>query len=285
MYRVIGADGQHYGPISAEQLARWIADNRLNAQSLIQPEGSQDWKALGSFPEFADALKTTSPPPPPPLGALPPKPDADALAAEILARDYDVDIGRCLSRSWDLLTRHFWLIVGASFVLGLIQGAVGLLAGVCMGGLYFLLLKLIRRQPAEFGDAFAGFSLAFLQLFLAGLVSGLLSFMGFLFCLLPGIYLAVAWIFALPLVIDKNLDFWPAMELSRKIITRHWWLFLGFLLVNFLVTLLGLAVCIVGVFVAQPLVLGALAYAYEDIFGRQPAAAPPSAPAAQPGLA
>jgi hypothetical protein len=37
--------------------------------------------------------------------------------------------------------------------------------------------------------------------------------------------------------------------------------------VNFLVILLGVAVCIVGVFIAQAVVLGALAYAYEDLFG------------------
>jgi hypothetical protein len=281
MYRVIGTDGQQYGPISAEQLRRWLAENRLNAHSLVQPEGSAEWKPLGSFAEFADALKAT--PPPPRLGGSLEKPDADQMAAEILARDYEVDIGSCLARGWDLLTRHFWLMVGASFVVGLIQGAVGLLAGVCTGGLYFLLLKLIRRQPAEFGDAFGGFSLAFLQLFLAGLVSGILFSIGLLFCLVPGIYLGVAWIFALPLVIDKNLDFWPAMELSRKVVTRHWWLFFAFALVNFVVMLLGLAVCIIGVFIAQSVVLAALAYAYEDIFGRQPAGAQPSAPMAGPG--
>jgi len=266
MFRVIGADGQHYGPIDTEQVRRWIAENRLDARSLVQPEGSQEWKPLGGFPEFADALKANWAPPPL-SGGSPPSPDADALAAEILARDYDVAIGSCFARSWDLLTRHFWLIVGASFVLGLIQGAIGLLAGVCMGGLYFMLLKLIRGEPAQFGDAFAGFTLAFLQLFLAGLVSGLLTSLGFLCCLLPGIYLAVAWIFAVPLVIDKHLDFWPAMELSRKVITRHWWLWLAFFLVSFLVILLGLAVCIVGVFIALAVVLGALAYAYEDLFG------------------
>lgn len=290
MFRVIGADGQHYGPISTEQLRRWIAENRLDAQSLVQPEGSQEWKPLGGFPEFADALKANWSPPPL-SGVSPPLPDVGALAAEILARDYDVAIGSCFSRSWDLLTRHFWLLVGACFVLALIQGAVGslvgvwtggiplfvklsiheggigLLAGVCIGGLYFLLLKLIRGEPAQFGDAFAGFSLAFLQLFLAGLVSGLLTSLGLLCCLLPGIYLAVAWVFVFPLIIDKHLDFWGAMELSRKVITRHWWRWFGFALLNFLVLLLGLAVCIVGVFIAQAVVLGALAYAYEDLFG------------------
>lgn len=276
MYKMIGADGQQYGPISSDQLRQWIAENRVNAQTLIQAEGSADWKPLSSFLEFADALAAKTPPPPaaapPGLGAPPPKVNAEALAAEILARDYRLDIGSCISRSWDLLKQHFWLIVGASFVLGLIQGAIGFLAGVCMGGLYYLLLKLIRGERAEFGDAFAGFSLAFLELFLAGLVSGLLGALGLLLCLLPGIYLLVAWLFAFPLVIDKKLGFWAAMELSRKVVTRHWWAFLGLLLVNLLVILLGLAACCIGVYVAQPVAFGALAYAYEDIFGRPTAA-------------
>ena len=275
MYKIIGADGQQYGPVSAEQLRRWISENRLNAQTPVQPEGSQEWKPLSSYAEFANAFAAKPPllpqsPSLPPAGAPPPpKPDADALAAEILARDYRVEIGSCISRSWNLVTRHFWLIVGASFVIGLIQGAVGLLGGVCMGGIYFLLLKLIRGERASFGDAFAGFSLAFLQLFLAGLVSGILTSIGVLFCLLPGIYLGVAWMFALPLVIDKKLDFWPAMELSRKVVTRHWWLLFGFVLVNVLLILLGILVCCIGVYIAQPVVFGALMYAYEDIFGRQ----------------
>jgi len=254
-------------------LRRWIAENRVNAQTLIQPAGAPDWKPLSGFPEFADAFAAKIPPPqptaPPPFTPPPPKLDANALAAEILARDYRVEIGSCISRSWNLLTQHFWLIVGATFVVMLIQGAIGLLAGVCMGGLYYLLLKLIRGERAQFGDAFAGFSLAFLPLFLAGLVSGLLTSLGIVFCILPGIYLAVAWLFALPLVIDKKLDFWAAMELSRKVITRHWWVFLGLLLVNLLVILLGVAACCIGAYVAQPVAFGALAYAYEDIFGRQ----------------
>ena len=268
MYRIIGVDGNEYGPIPAEQLKQWIAENRANAQTKVLADGATEWKTVADFPEFAEALaaRTT----PPVVGASPPKPDADALAAEILARDYRIEIGSCFSRSWDLLTRHFWLIVGASFVLGLIQSAVGLLEGVCMGGLYYLLLKLIRGERAEFGDAFAGFSLAFLQLFLAGLISGLLTGIGVLLCLLPGIYLAVAWIFTLPLVIDKKMDFWPAMELSRKVVHRHWWVIFGLLLLNLLVCLLGLAACVIGVFLARPLALGALIYAYEDIFGTKP---------------
>jgi TM2 domain-containing membrane protein YozV len=74
MYRIVGKDGQQYGPVAAEQLRAWIAENRANAQTLAQAEGMPDWKPLGSFPEFAADLK----PPPaataPPPTILPPPP-------------------------------------------------------------------------------------------------------------------------------------------------------------------------------------------------------------------
>ena len=66
MYRIIGKDGQQYGPVTADQLRGWIAENRANAQPLVQTDGSQEWKPLGSLPEFAADLK------PPPMSAMPP---------------------------------------------------------------------------------------------------------------------------------------------------------------------------------------------------------------------
>ena len=68
MYKIIGADGQPYGPVNAEQIRRWIAENRVNAQTLILPDGASDWKPLSSFPEFVGETKSA----PPPLSAAPP---------------------------------------------------------------------------------------------------------------------------------------------------------------------------------------------------------------------
>ncbi len=65
MYKIIGADGQQYGPVTAEQLRLWIAEGRLNARSLIQAEGATEWKPLSACPEFVGDLK----PPTPPLAA------------------------------------------------------------------------------------------------------------------------------------------------------------------------------------------------------------------------
>jgi hypothetical protein len=56
MYFIQGADQKQYGPITAEQLRQWIAENRLNRTSQCRAEASTDWKPLGEFPEFADAF-------------------------------------------------------------------------------------------------------------------------------------------------------------------------------------------------------------------------------------
>lgn len=63
MYRIIGADGRQYGPISADQIRRWITEGRANAQTQTLVEGAAEWKPLGNFPEFAGYFTTQAPPP------------------------------------------------------------------------------------------------------------------------------------------------------------------------------------------------------------------------------
>ena len=70
MYKIIGTDGRPYGPVSAEEMRRWIAENRVNAQTQVQMEGSQEWKPLGSFSEFASGLNAVPPPIVPPPSAV-----------------------------------------------------------------------------------------------------------------------------------------------------------------------------------------------------------------------
>lgn len=86
MYRIIGIDGQAYGPVPADQLRRWIAEHRVNAQSLVLVEGTTEWKPLSAFPDFAAEVK---PPPvtpmvPPIMGPLPPS-DATRASSKIPA--------------------------------------------------------------------------------------------------------------------------------------------------------------------------------------------------------
>jgi len=55
MYKIIGADGKEYGPVSAELLRDWIQQGRVSLQTQARLEGSTDWKPLSGFPEFAAA--------------------------------------------------------------------------------------------------------------------------------------------------------------------------------------------------------------------------------------
>lgn len=67
MYKIIGADGRQYGPISAEQLRQWILEGRANAQTQTFADGATEWKPLGALPEFASAF---APPIPPTINPL-----------------------------------------------------------------------------------------------------------------------------------------------------------------------------------------------------------------------
>jgi hypothetical protein len=61
MYKIVGADQEVYGPVTAEELRRWMAEGRANAQTLVQREGSAEWIPLGTMPEFAAAFAATPP--------------------------------------------------------------------------------------------------------------------------------------------------------------------------------------------------------------------------------
>jgi hypothetical protein len=272
-------DQKEYGPINEQQLRQWIAEGRANAQTQVRPEGSAQWVALGALPEFLEALAAKAPPPVnvAVAGSVPPV-DPAAWAREIIARGVRVDIGGCISRSWDMLLRNFWLVVGATFLVTLAMMAVGsvphiggvaglILNGVFLGGLYYFFIRLIRGTHAGVGDAFAGFSIAFVQLMLASIVMSILGTLGLILCVLPGVYLIVAWVFALFLIIDKKIEFWPAMELSRRVVTSQWWAVFALVLVAALISVAGVLALLVGVFVTLPIGIGAIAYLYEDIFG------------------
>ena len=220
--------------------------------------------------------------------------DPEALAQEIIRRDYHIGIGSCIGRAWALVKSHFWLTVGATVLayLVLIAAAMIPLAGLLVqgpliGGIYWFMLRLLRGEPAVVGDAFQGFSRGWGQLVATSLVSsllivpavlpgiillaiamgasshgepnipllatgGLLMFAG----VLAAIYFTIAWIFALALVIDKGLDFWPAMKLSRRVVGLHWWQIFGLMLTT---GLLLAGVLMVGI-LATGLIGGAAAF-------------------------
>src|SRR5690242_20142704 len=110
MDRIIGADQQEYGPVSADQLRQWIAEGRASGASLIRPEGATEWQPLSAFPEFVDVLAAATTP------ASFARSQHPGLSPEILSRDYDLDIGSCIGNAWGLLKGNFGLIFGGTAI-------------------------------------------------------------------------------------------------------------------------------------------------------------------------
>ncbi len=327
MYRIIGGDNKEYGPITATQIQAWITEGRLNAQSLARAENTAEWKPLSAFPEFESVLRARYSPQAPGKALHPI--EAHNYATDVLSRVAGLDVGSCLSRSWKLVSQNFGILFGSVFVvwvIGILFQIIPLIgplaslvfSGVFYGGLYLVFIRRLRGESTSLADVFSGFSIILAQLILVGLVSKVLVFFAAACCLLlPGLYLFLAWVFAVPLVADKRLEFWSAMELSRKMVNRFFLQVLALLVVVWLPSILirlfiavktGLSIFpqiqeilvsgepdptrlmqwamhlagenflwgVVSKFILlvnMPWAVGALMYAYEDLFGTRPARA------------
>ena len=180
---------------------------------------------------------------------------------------------------WDLFRQYPTGFVGFCLLNLLIQALlnslsyVGAVASIAVTsplfmGNFIVSAKLLQGKTPEFRDFFAGFQYL-LPLMLLSLVAGLFIGIGTLLLIIPGIYLAVAYMFASYLVVDRRLDFWPAMELSRHTLNPRWFGFFAFMLLLVLLNLAGALLLGVGLLVTIPVSFCAVTVAYAEIFGLQ----------------
>ena len=242
--------------------------------------------------------------------------------AELLARDYEVDIGGCLNRGWETFKANAGVMIGATVLVYLAIFGISIVAnlipfvgivvsllfnGPLMGGLWVFYIRRLRRQDGGLSDAFSGFGPRFWQLALTQTIPGLISMgvMGLIALVmamtLPAMvastrarslassatahamliplvvsaviavlilfYLSTCWMFALPLAGDKGLKFWPALELSRRVVSKHWWMTFWLMIVCGVTAMLGFFACCFGLLVSAPVAFAMLASHYEKVFG------------------
>ena len=169
-----------------------------------------------------------------------------------IAGNYDFEILAVIKEAWEKtygMKGPFW---GAATIIGLglmvfmsvLSGILGIavLSGNAVGGMGLsLVLQLtitallypfmagiimlgIRRSvdlPITYTQAF-GYLGKTVPLVIAAMLITIGSMFGFMLFILPGIYLSIAWFLTIPLIVEKDLGSWEAMETSRKAITQHW---------------------------------------------------------------
>jgi TM2 domain-containing membrane protein YozV len=124
MYKIIGGDGQQYGPATAAQIRDWVAAGRANAHTLAQQEGAVEWKPLNSYADFADLATAIAGSAPPLLAAT------DLRKSKLVAGILGILVG------WAGVHRFYlgytaigiaqilvtFLTCGAGYIWGLIEG-------------------------------------------------------------------------------------------------------------------------------------------------------------------
>ena len=90
---------------------------------------------------------------------------------------------------------------------------------------------------------------------------------GLVLLIIPGLYLMAAYTLALPLLIDKGLAPWEALETSRKALTHQWFKVLGLLLALGFINLATLVTLGIGLIWTIPFTYIAIGVLYQRVFG------------------
>ena len=204
---------------------------------------------------------------------------------------YEVQTKHYLQTAWKIFKLYPLGFIGfsvielvsviACIILSSSSPLFGLLLEAAISPLHVGILivgaQLLQRQSCAFKDFFLGFHY-YKPLVIIGLLFGIISEIDKLF---PGqtaasiltltalIMLSVVYFFAPFLIFDRRLDWWEALETSRKTVQRRLMRIFGLNLILGLILNSGIFALGVGVFITYPLVECAATVAYADIFGLQ----------------
>jgi uncharacterized membrane protein len=81
------------------------------------------------------------------------------------------------------------------------------------------------------------------------------------------IFVSIGFTFSYTLIVDRKLAAMDAIKWSFKAAMANFWRLLGMTLLTGLLTFVGVLLCYVGAFLAFPIQYGAIAVAYEKVFG------------------
>lgn len=186
-----------------------------------------------------------------------------------------------ISSGFSLYRDNFAVLVVANLISTVISVATcGILAGPMAAGLLLVALACLDKQPSPpaIGDVFKGFDY-FLDTFLFCLVWGAIlaaAMLIFMFIPCVGQVLAIlAWavictlvVFAMFLIVDRKMSFWPASLASINMVKSNFFPFAGLVIVAAVLGNVGSLACCVGALVTMPFAACILAVAYRDLFGK-----------------
>ncbi|WP_419174648.1 hypothetical protein [Desulfosediminicola sp.] len=144
----------------------------------------------------------------------------------------------------------------------------GVVSTILTAGLIYMGVKRLKEGDIRWQDLFSGFEVAG-KVIVTWLLSLILLFIGYLLLVLPGIYLTVGYALALPLVVDKKLSPWQALETSRKAIHKVWWKFFALMLLLGLISFLAAIPLGIGLIWVAPMSVVLFGVVYQTIIPKE----------------
>ncbi|MFA8436621.1 MAG: hypothetical protein ACEPOZ_19095 [Marinifilaceae bacterium] len=200
----------------------------------------------------------------------------DYSKEDMLLKVYPTFTG-CVVEGWDLMKKYFLILFLAVLVVGLADIPLGIVnieekfTGVWLlalaylqliGFVYWLafmgpleysldwiFLKASRGTEPKFDELLTGFRL-FGKVILARLLSTVLIVFGFIFFIIPGLFLLCKLVFVSYLVVDKKVDAVSAIKLSWHMSNGYFLTILGMGIFFFVVIVIGFFLLIIGAVVA-----------------------------------
>ena len=185
-----------------------------------------------------------------------------------------VRYGDLFDKSWAAIRHDLPLVAGLSFVYFLATAAVAMVptVGPWISGLfgfgYTVCLLKIRDKSAishqDFFWSFLDFN-RFLQLVVLHFLQTIMIVLGFVFLIVPGIYLAVALCLSSAFFVLRKQDAIESIRASFRIAGQHWWFLFGLGCLILLLNLAGTLCFLIGLLVTIPMSALILIFAFEAL--------------------
>ncbi len=130
-------------------------------------------------------------------------------------------------------------------------------------GLIKISLEFVDKKKPKFRDLFHTKNLV--NFILASLIRGVITLIGFILLIIPGIIFSIRLQYVPYLIVDKNLPTVEAIKKSWEMTKGNTWNLFFFGILLFLVNVLGVIFLLVGLFVTVPLTMLATTFVYRKL--------------------
>ena len=220
------------------------------------------------------------------LGAA--QPAGGGSVEQALQQDMGWRIGDVMGEAWQLVSGFKGSYWAALLVYALVSFAIGFVVALLapdsvmmaalgevlstlvtlpiFAGLYVLAIHRAAGREVTWSQVLQYFE-KMLPLFLLFILVSLFTTIGFILLILPGIYLMIAYLFSIPLMVEKHLSIWDAMESSRKSISRCWFRMFGVFLLIILLLIVSAIPLGLGLIWSIPWAALCFGVIYREMYG------------------